>query len=225
MLASSVWTWLHRLGGPGLLLIGIIDASAVPMPGSVDAFLVVLAARRPAWWPYYALMAVVGAMIGGFVTYRLAKKGGEEALHGKIGRRNADKLRKNFQHRGFGTVAAAAILPPPFPTFPVLLAAGVMQYPPKKFLAALGSGRAVRYFALGYLAHAYGRAILTALSPYYQPMLYALIGLAAAGGVCALIYFAWYRPRKHREQGRRGENVQDSRIPLRDDSKKSFGGK
>jgi hypothetical protein len=38
LLRNAFWTWLHRLGGPGLLMIGIIDASALPLPGSIDHF-------------------------------------------------------------------------------------------------------------------------------------------------------------------------------------------
>ena len=58
--ASSLWTWLHRLGGPGLILLGLADNSAIPLPGSMDVFVILLAAHHPAWWPYYAFMEVVG---------------------------------------------------------------------------------------------------------------------------------------------------------------------
>jgi uncharacterized membrane protein YdjX (TVP38/TMEM64 family) len=141
-------------------------------------------------------MATLGATAGGYLTYRLAREGGEKALYARIRRRTAEKIRGKFEHRGFATVAAAALLPPPFPTFPVLLTAGVMQYPARKFLTALGAGRAVRYFAIGYLAHAYGRAVVTALTSYYRPVLYGLIALSVAAGVYLLIYLAGHRSRQ-----------------------------
>jgi hypothetical protein len=34
-------------------------------------------------------------------------------------------------------------------------------------------------------------------------VLYTVIGLAAAGGIGALWYFQWYRPKKKREEGAR----------------------
>jgi hypothetical protein len=44
------------VGGPGLIVLGIIDNSAIPVPGSVDAMTIVLAASQKSSWLYYALM-------------------------------------------------------------------------------------------------------------------------------------------------------------------------
>jgi membrane protein YqaA with SNARE-associated domain len=198
-LVSGIWTWIHRLGGPGLIVVGIVDGSAIPLPGSIDVFLIILAAHHRQWWPYYALMATVGAVVGGYLTYRLAEKGGEETLERKIGRQRAKKLYDRFKTHGFATVVVGAVLPPPFPTFPVVLTAGALQYPWKNFLLALTLGRSVRYFALGFVAHIYGKVIIATLSQYYKPLLYALIALAVLGALGALVYFKWYRPR-HQHQ-------------------------
>ena len=192
---SGTWTWLLRLGGPGLILIGLIDNSIIPIPSGMDLFVILLAAHHREWWFYYAFMAVVGAVVGGSVTYRLAKKGGKAELEKKIGSKKAKKVYDRFEKGGFSTVMVSAVLPPPFPMVPVLMAAGVMQYPPKKFLSALGIGRAIRFFALAFLGHIYGTAIVSWFSRYYEPFLYALIGLAVAGSIAALVYFKWYRPR------------------------------
>ena len=211
---SALWTWLHRLGGPGLILLGLLDNSAIPVPGSMDVFVILLAAHRRAWWPYYSFMAVVGAAIGGYVTYRLAEKGGEETLEKKIGKRQAQKVYDRFKKRGFGTIAVSAVLPPPFPMVPVLMAAGVLQYPRKKFLAALASGRAARYFALAIMGRFYGTAILATLNRYYEPLLYILIALAALAGVAALLYFEVYRPRKQGEERSQGRPVENFPSPF-----------
>jgi len=92
-----------------------------------------------------------------------------------------------------------AVLPPPFPMVPLLVAAGGLHYPRKKFVAALGLGRAIRFVAVAFLAHVYGKSIIGWLSKYYKPLLYILLALGLLGAVGALIYFKWYRPRhKHR---------------------------
>ncbi|HEV2116754.1 MAG TPA: VTT domain-containing protein [Terriglobales bacterium] len=215
LLVNPVWTWLHRLGGPGLILLGLADNSLIPLPGSVDVFVVLLAAHRREWWPYYAFMAVVGAVIGGYLTYRLAEKGGEETLEKRVGKQQAEKVYKRFEKRGFITVFIGSILPPPFPMVPFLMAAGVLQYPRKKFLSALSAGRGVRYFALAWVAHVYGNAIVTGLAQYYQPVLYGLIALAVAAGIVALVYFKWYRPRAQRQERQRGEKVEEFPMPRR----------
>ena len=213
LLANPIWTWLHRLGGPGLILLGIADNSLIPLPGSVDVFTIILSAHRREWWPYYAFMATVGALLGGYLTYRLAEKGGEETLEKKVGKQQAEKVYKRFEKRGFITVFIGSILPPPFPMVPFLMAAGVLQYPRRKFLSALAAGRGVRYFALAWVGHVYGKEIIGGLSQYYRPVLYALLSLAALGGICALIYFKWYRPRVRREEKRLGEKVEEFPIP------------
>jgi membrane protein YqaA with SNARE-associated domain len=138
VLASSLGNWIHRLGGPGLILLGIIDNSAIPIPGGMDIFVILLSAHRREWWFYYAFMAIVGALLGGYLTYRLAEKGGEETVEKKIGKQRAQNVYDKFKKRGFATISVSAVLPPPFPMVPVLMAAGVLQYPRKKFLLSLG---------------------------------------------------------------------------------------
>ncbi|MBV9086009.1 MAG: hypothetical protein JOY79_00870, partial [Acidobacteriaceae bacterium] len=83
-LASALSNWFSRLGGPGLILLGLADNSVVPLPGSIDALTIILTAHQKEWWLYYAFMATVGSVIGGYLTFRLGHKGGEEALEKKI---------------------------------------------------------------------------------------------------------------------------------------------
>ena len=119
-IGDSVWKWMHRLGGPGLILLGIADnAPFISAPaGSVDLFVILLSAHRPEWWAYYAFMATVGEVLGGFLTYRLAQKGGQETLEKKVGKPRAEKVYKYFEKRGFMTVLAGSILPPPSLSLP-----------------------------------------------------------------------------------------------------------
>lgn len=202
--SSAVWTWLHRLGGVGLVVLGLADSSLIPLPGSMDVFTILLSAHNRPWWPYYAAMATLGAVLGGYLTYRLSEKGGEETLERKIGRERAEKVYRKFEKQGGFWVFLGSVLPPPFPIVPVLMAAGVMQYPKRKFIAALSAGRGVRFFAVAYVGHIYGQAIISWLSQYYRPVLYGLIAAAVAGAIGALVYFKWYRPR-HKQRTARPE--------------------
>ena len=170
----------------------------------MDVFLILLSAHRHEWWAYYAFMATVGEVLGGYLTYRLAQKGGQQTLEKKVGKPRAEKIYKYFEKRGFITVFTGSILPPPFPFTPVLMAAGIMQYPSKKFLSALTAGRALRFFAVAYLASIYGRQMIGLFSRHYRPMLYVLIALAVTAGIGALIYFKWYRPKAQRGRTRAG---------------------
>ena len=204
IMAESVWKWIRRLGGPGLILLGLADSApfiSAP-PGSTDVFVILLSAHHHESWAYYAFMATVGEVLGGYLTYRLAEKGGQQTLEKKMGKPRAEKIYKQFEKRGWMTVFTGAILPPPFPFSYVPMAAGVMQYPSKKFLSALTAGRAVRFFAIAYLGRIYGRQMISFFSRHYRQSLYVLIALAVMAGIGALIYFKWYRPKAPREGGR-----------------------
>ena len=194
---AAIWPWLIRLGGPGLVLLGIADNSVVPLTGSMDVFTIWLAAAHPGTWPYYAVMATVGAVIGGYITYALGKEGGKEAIEHRFKKQRAEKVLRRFDRWGFRTVAVGALLPPPFPLVPVLLAAGALQYPRKKFVGALATGRSLRYFLLAGLGALYGDQITAFFSRYYKPALLILIGLAVLGGILAFIEYLHLRKHHH----------------------------
>jgi membrane protein YqaA with SNARE-associated domain len=74
------------------------------------------------------LVATIGSVIGGYATYRLARKGGKETLELTFSARTLDKVYRIFERWEFGAFAIAALLPPPTPIVPLVFAAGVMQY-------------------------------------------------------------------------------------------------
>jgi membrane protein YqaA with SNARE-associated domain len=183
--ARSVRRWIFHLGGIGLIPLGLLDNSPIPLPGAMDVVTILLSARQQQLWLYYALMATTGSLIGGFVTYRLARQGGKEALERRFSPRKVDKVCKLFARWGFGAIVIPALLPPPVPMVPFLFAAGAMQYPARKFLAALALGRLSRYLILAYLAARYGRQIIAFIAEHGHPVIVAIILtlIAAAAGV------------------------------------------
>jgi membrane protein YqaA with SNARE-associated domain len=183
---KSAMRFLIHLGGPGLILLGLADNSIIPLPGSVDVLTIYLAARHREPWIYYTMMATAGALLGGYLTYRMARKGGKETLEKKFPPRKAKKVYAIFERWGFAAVAISAVLPPPVPIVPMLLAAGAMQYPTKKFLCALAVGRGIRYVILGYLGSHYGRSILRFFDQYYWPVLIALVAFSVAAALYGL---------------------------------------
>jgi membrane protein YqaA with SNARE-associated domain len=191
LLASkkSALRWLIHLGGPGLILLGIADNSLIPLPGSTDVVTILLAAHHREPWFYYTIMATAGAVLGGYLTYRMARKGGKETLEKRFSQRKVKKVYAIFERWGFASVAIPAMLPPPFPIVPMLLAAGAMQYPTRKFLTALAVGRGIRFTILAYLGFHYGRNIVKFFAEYYWPVLIALIVFSVAGGLYGLFEY------------------------------------
>ena len=194
-----VWPWLVRLGGPGLVLLGVADNSVVPLTGSMDVFTIWLAASHRSLWPYYAVMATLGAVLGGYITYSLGRKGGKEAIERKLNKNRAARLLEKFEHFGFRTIVVTAILPPPFPLVPVLLAAGALQYPRQKFLGALSLGRGIRYLVVAGMGALYGDQIVGFFSRYYKIALAVLLVLAIIGGIFTFIEYRRSR-KNHRSE-------------------------
>ncbi|MGC2528504.1 MAG: VTT domain-containing protein [Candidatus Acidiferrum sp.] len=193
--AHSVRHWIYGLGGLGFIPLGLLDSSVIPLPGSMDVLLVVLAARQPQLWLYYALMATLGSVIGGFVTYRLARKGGKESLSRRFSAKTLKRVYAIFEKWGFAAIAIPALLPPPVPLVPFVLTAGAMQYSVKKFLAAMTLGRIARYLFLSYLAEQYGRKMLPFILHHAHPVLLGVVGLIA---VVALILFYIFAGKKRK---------------------------
>jgi membrane protein YqaA with SNARE-associated domain len=185
---QSVRRWLFHLGGIGLIPLGLLDNSPIPIPGAMDVATILLSARQAQLWVYYALMATAGSLLGGFLSYRLARKGGKEALERRFPRRKMGKIYKTFERWGFAAIAIPALLPPPMPMVPFLFAAGALQYPVRKFLIALTLGRLARYTILAYLGARYGRQILSLVTEHINPFVVAII-VAVMIAVGLVLYF------------------------------------
>jgi membrane protein YqaA with SNARE-associated domain len=204
---KSALRWLVHLGGPGLILLGLADNSLIPLPGSTDVVTILLAAHHRTLWVYYALMATAGAVLGGYLTYRMARKGGKETLEKRFSKKKTDKIYAIFSRWGFAAVAIPAMLPPPFPIVPMLLAAGAMQYSTGKFLSALAVGRGIRYTILAYLGFHYGRHIVRLFALYYWPVLIILTAFSVLGALFGLFEY------KRRQKANAPETPRSRLLP------------
>src|SRR5262249_19173481 len=92
--------WLTCLGGPGLNLLRIADNSGIPLPGSTDIATILLAAHHREMWLYYAGMATAGAVLGGYLTFRMARKGGKATLEKRFSQSKIKKVYAIFERWG-----------------------------------------------------------------------------------------------------------------------------
>ena len=96
--------------------IGLYSARAAPqlrdsLPRSMDVLTIVSSARKQELWLYYALMATIGSVSGGYVTYRLARKGGKKPSNASSRPGRSRRFIGYFGRWGFGPIAIAALLP------------------------------------------------------------------------------------------------------------------
>ncbi len=172
-LASLLLSW-----GPwGILLLAIIDSAGIPIPGGVDALVVLIASQSARSGYISAALAAVGSTAGSFVLYYLARKGGEAYLHDKTQHGWGKRFRHWFLHYGLLTVFIPALLPIPLPMKIPVLCAGALGVRRRSFLLVVFAARIPRYFGLAYLGAEMGNYPLLYLRSHIWLLLGAAIGL------------------------------------------------
>lgn len=190
---STTFSLIRKVGGIGLVPLGILDGSVIPTFGSLDLLTAWLATRDTELWPYYAAMATAGGAIGAWLTYRLGKRAGNRWLSTRIGSRRAQQISSSIEHYGAGAVLVSTLAPPPFPAAMFFLAAGGAHYNARRFVATVVGGRALRYSIVALIGAHYGRHILR----YFRhPTLILVPSLAVTAGlIIAAAIFLFSRRR------------------------------
>jgi membrane protein YqaA with SNARE-associated domain len=153
----------EAMGGPGLFLLSFLDSSFLSFPEIVDVLMIGLVARYPERMLWYATMPTLGSIMGSYVLYHLARRGGEAFLRRRMRKRHVDRALALFRKYGLLAVAVPAIMPPPVPFKIFVLAAGAARVGRLDFLLALAIGRGIRYFGEALLAAWYGQAAIAFL--------------------------------------------------------------
>lgn len=153
---ASIQEWASELGGVGLFIIALLDSSFLSFPQVNDLLIIVLSTKFPERMPYYAGMTTVGSLIGCFLLYGVARRGGEVFLRKRLKGPYVDRAITLYQRHGLLAVVVPALLPPPVPFKVFVLLAGAASVSPVRFGIAVAVGRGIRYFGQGYLAVLYG---------------------------------------------------------------------
>ena len=184
--------FLASLGGVGIFLLGIVDASVLFVPLGIDLLVVVLSARHHDRWPYYAGMAALGSIIGCFTTDWIGRKGGQEGLEKRLSNRRLKFFRKRVQARSGVALALASVAPPGVPLFARRPSRLRARIPRAKLLAIVGVFRFIRFSVEGLLAIRFGPRILkVAESPTAQEIIIVVVIASLAGS--AWVIFSWTR--------------------------------
>ena len=136
-------TVLRHLGAPGLFFLAVVDSTPIPTLGGVDILLAILAARHVEPWWIYAIVAATGSAVGAYVTFRTARAGGADYLQKKFGQQRVTKFLDLFDRWGTSGLAVSAAVPFPFPTSALFAAAGVLNYPTRRFVAVVAAAHSL----------------------------------------------------------------------------------
>jgi membrane protein YqaA with SNARE-associated domain len=186
---EAVGAYLGYLGIPGLFFIALLDSTAVPLVGGPEALISLLSYQSPSKALLVACVGAAGSTLGCVILYHIARAGGQVVLK-KIPAAKLARVVRLVERNAAWGVFLAVILPPPFPTKPVILAAGVFRAPLVRFTAAVFAGRTIRYSALAYLAARFGADAARILRDRYPWFLAAI----AAAIVAVLTVRRYRRP-------------------------------
>ena len=180
-------------------MVAVVDSSVVPLvvPGSTDLLLLWLVAHGGDPW-LLAASAVAGSLLGGYSTWQIGRRGGEAALRRHVPVRHLGRITRWVERHPVLAVFLPAVLPPPIPLSPFVLAAGALGVARNRFLAVFGTARILRYSLIAWLAVFYGRKIVRiwsgSIERWSAPLLWSFAVLLVTG-VCFGIW-KLRRPRK-----------------------------
>lgn len=193
---SPLVKFLIGFGIFGVFLVSIVDSSFVPLPlpGITDIMIIVLAAQHHSW-PLLVLFATAGSALGGYLSYQVGQSGGMAFVEKRVPARIFKRVCDWMEDHAILSVALPAILPPPMPLSPFVLAAGALRMSRKKFLTTFTVSRAIRHSIAAWLGIHYGRHIIrlwNGLSAKYATsfliVLWTLIGIS-----CAIAFWQLYK--------------------------------
>lgn len=173
-----------------MLVLATLDSAGVPVVGGVDVLLVAISTVSTAGQAYLsAVCAIAGSMIGSYVLFYLARKGGHATLAKYTESGRGRHLRHWFERYGLLTVFVPAISPLPMPVKIPVFCAAVLGVRTSTFLSVMFVARVIRYFALAYLGQKYGKIVLTRayLQQHWLVMTVAIFALCGA----LIVFLRW----------------------------------
>jgi membrane protein YqaA with SNARE-associated domain len=194
-IANHLFSFFMRLGGGGLVFLGVLDSSFLFMPLGNDLLIVALTMRSHHMLPIYAALATAGSVLGCLLVDWVSRKRGEEGLERMASARRLAYVKKKVKDRAGLALAFAALMPPPFPFTLFLAASSALQYPRKKLLGVIAVSRLLRFVIVGSLAIVFGEQILRlAKTQAVQIAVLTLVVVSIGGSLLSLR--SWFKKSK-----------------------------
>lgn len=165
----EVMHFFFHLGLAGLFLVSIVDSSFVPLPipGVTDIMIVLYAAGKENV-VLLVLIATIGSALGGLFSHAVGQAGGMAFLEKHVPAKILKRVTEWMEAHAILAVALPAILPPPAPLSPFVLAAGAVRMSRRKFMTAFTVSRFVRHVVAAWLGIHYGKQVLALWSKFSE---------------------------------------------------------
>jgi membrane protein YqaA with SNARE-associated domain len=165
--AHRLVSFFFHAGLIGLFFISAVDSSFIPLPlpGITDIMIVVYAANKTNVI-YLVLIATLGSAAGGLFSHAVGQAGGMAFLEKNVPARILKRVTTWMEDHAILAVAVPALLPPPMPLSPFVLAAGALHMSRRKFMTAFTISRFLRHCIAAWLGLRYGHAVIVLWSRF-----------------------------------------------------------
>jgi membrane protein YqaA with SNARE-associated domain len=194
----------------GVFLVSIVDSSFVPLPlpGITDIMIIVMSAQHRNVI-LLVLLATAGSALGGYFSHLVGQRGGMAFLEKRVPPRIFKRVCEWMENHAILSVALPAILPPPMPLSPFVLAAGALKMSRKKFLTTFIISRAIRHAIAAWLGVHYGRHIVRLWNGISEKYATPFLIVLWTGIVISCAYAFWQIYKTSRTVGVRAGNLVD----------------
>jgi len=152
------------------------------VPFGFDALVAVLSARHGEIFWIFPPIVTAASLVGAALTYWIGRTAGDAGLPRLVPARYLERMKARLATTGAGALAAAAVMPPPFPLTAFQLTCGALDFDRRRFFLVFGVMRLVRFAAVALLARHFGSRVLEMVQwDWLQAAVTAvtLVGLAA----------------------------------------------
>lgn len=172
---------------PALFLLAFAESSFFPVPP--DVLLIALAISIPKKAFKFALICMLGSVIGGVLGYGIGLYGyetiGKPIVDFYHGQEIMELIKIKYDQHGFLGILIAAITPIPYKVFTI--ASGVFKFDFWLFTLASIIGRSTRFFIVAALIWKFGSPIRNFIEKYFN-LLSIIFILLLIGGFLLIKY-------------------------------------
>ena len=191
---DALFRFVMQLGGPGLLLLGVLDSSYLVAPWGNDLLVIVMTAhhRSAGYMLYYAGMSTVGSVLGCLLLDLTMRPLGAKGLEKHLSKGRLARVKRKAENNTGRAIALASLAPPPFPFTAFVMAASALQYSRKRLLSIIAITRLIRFVAVGALGLKWGTRILEwGKNPWVEGCAIGLVFISVVGS--AISVYGWLR--------------------------------
>ncbi|ASJ55237.1 YqaA family protein [Brevibacillus formosus] len=150
---QNILDFLMEYGYLGMFIHSFADAVIFPVPAFFLQVPLSLVDPSQALW--IATVGYIACLIGTPVGYFIGKVLGKSVLYKILKKEWIDSATEMFQKKGEVAIFIGSFTPIPFKVFTIM--SGCLKFPLWKLIGYAAIGRAVKFYAVGFLFYFYGK--------------------------------------------------------------------